>query len=422
MAHIVILGAGSGGMPAAYELRDRLGPEHEITVVNERELFQFVPSNPWVAVGWRHRDEVTLDIPVHLARKGINFVAGRCERIDPAAGLLHLGNGDTLAYDQLVLTTGARFAYDEVPGAGPNGHTASVCSIDHAEAAFADYQRLLDDPGPVVVGALPGASCLGPMYEMACIFDTDLRRRGLRERVPITLVTPEPYVGHFGLGGVAESRGMLERELQAREIEWISNARISAVSPGLMRVEVCDAVGAPLLQRSLPFGLSVVLPAFTGVPAVAAVEGLCDERGLVRVDAHQRSPAWPNIWAAGLCVSIPCAEPTPVPTAAPATGYMIESMVRAIVHNLDAVLQGADPDREAAWNAICLADMGDSGAALVALPQIAPRRLAWMKKGKWVHMAKIAFEKYFMHKMKRGTPEPVYEKYILKMLGIERFR
>jgi sulfide:quinone oxidoreductase len=49
-----------------------------------------------------------------------------------------------------------------------------------------------------------------------------------------------------------------------------------------------------------------------------------------------------------------------------------------------------------------------------------PRNVAWMKKGKWVHYAKIAFEKYFIRKMKKGTSEPVYEKYILKALGIDR--
>jgi len=64
--------------------------------------------------------------------------------------------------------------------------------------------------------------------------------------------------------------------------------------------------------------------------------------------------------------------------------------------------------------------MGDTGAAFVALPQIPPRNVAWFKKGKWAHMAKIAFEKYFIRKMKKGTSEPLYEKYILKMMGIEK--
>ena len=60
MAHIVILGAGIGGMPAAYEMRAKLGKEHQITVVSAVDYFQFVPSNPWVAVGWRKREEVIL--------------------------------------------------------------------------------------------------------------------------------------------------------------------------------------------------------------------------------------------------------------------------------------------------------------------------------------------------------------------------
>jgi sulfide:quinone oxidoreductase len=101
---------------------------------------------------------------------------------------------------------------------------------------------------------------------------------------------------------------------------------------------------------------------------------------------------------------------------------MIESMVTAIVHNISNELKGAAPDQTATWNAICLADMGDTGAAFVALPQIPPRNVAWMKKGKWVHWAKIAFEKYFIKKMKRGNSEPIYEKYVLKMLGIGKLK
>ena len=74
MAHVVVLGAGTGGMPAAYELREQLGSEHQVTVVNEREYFQFVPSNPWLAVGWRDRASITFDIRPHLERKNINFI------------------------------------------------------------------------------------------------------------------------------------------------------------------------------------------------------------------------------------------------------------------------------------------------------------------------------------------------------------
>ena len=83
-------------------------------------------------------------------------------------------------------------------------------------------------------------------------------------------------------------------------------------------------------------------------------------------------------------------------------------------------MRGSTATTKATWNAICLADMGDTGAAFVALPQIPPRNVNWFKKGKWVHLAKIAFEKYFMRKMKTGNSEPIYEKYVLKAMGIVR--
>ena len=189
-----------------------------------------------------------------------------------------------------------------------------------------------------------------------------------------------------------------------------------------MFVTQVDDLGNLYKEHEIPFKLSMMLPAFKGVDAVAAVPGLCNPRGFVLIDEHQRSKAWPSIFAAGVCVAIPPVEVTPVPTGAPKTGYMIETMVTAITHNIADEIAGRPVQAKATWNAICLADMGDTGAAFVALPQIPPRNVNWFKKGKWVHLAKIAFEKYFIRKMKTGNSEPVYEKYVLKLLGIVRLK
>ena len=423
MAHVVVLGAGTGGMPAAYELREELGKEHEITVVNERDYFQFVPSNPWVAVGWRDRASITFDIRPHLERKGINFIAKRCTKIDPNANSMELEDGEVVNYDYLVIATGPRLAFEEVEGAGPTGgHTQSVCTVDHAETAYEDYKKFLEDPGQVIVGAMPFASCFGPAYEYAFILDADLRKRKLRDKVPMTFVTAEPYIGHLGLGGVGDSKGMLESEMRNHHMNWITNAKVTKVEAGKMFVEQYDDAGNKIKDHELDFKYSMMLPSFKGVDAVMNVEGLCNPRGFVFVDDYQRNPTHKNIFSAGVCIAIPPVEATAVPTGAPKTGYMIESMVTAIVHNISDELNDREPSTTATWNAICLADMGDTGAAFVALPQIPPRNVAWFKKGKWVHMAKIAFEKYFIRKMKKGTSEPVYEKYILKMLGIGKLK
>jgi sulfide:quinone oxidoreductase len=421
MAHIVIMGAGIGGMPTAYELKAKLGNNHQITVVNTVDYFQFVPSNPWLAVGWSKREKITFPIRSYLEKKGINFIAQPVSKIDAEQNSLQLADGQTLNYDYLVIATGPKLSFDEVDGAGPNGgHTHSICSVDHAEKSWGAYQEFIKDPGPVIIGAMPGASCFGPAYEYTFIVNKDLRKRKLRKKVPITYVTSEPYIGHLGLGGVGDSKGMLESEYRNNDIKWITNAKVTKVEAGKMFVTELDMNGNLVKEHELPFKYSMMLPAFKGVEPVAAVEGLCNPRGFVLIDEHQRSKKYRNIFAAGVCVAIPPVEVTPVPTGAPKTGYMIESMVTAIAHNIAADLNGQAADAKGTWNAICLADMGDTGAAFVAIPQIPPRNASWMKKGKWVHFAKIAFEKYFIYKMKKGTSEPIYEKYVLKAMGIEK--
>ncbi|MDP3707994.1 MAG: FAD/NAD(P)-binding oxidoreductase [Polaromonas sp.] len=422
MAHIVILGAGIGGMPMAYELKALLGAGDRITVVSNTSTFHFVPSNPWVAVNWRTRDAIEFEVAPYLARKGIAFDGAGAKRLHPERNQVELGDGRMLDYDFLVIATGPKLAFDEIEGLGPDGYTQSVCHVDHAITAGAAWDKFIAAPGPVVVGAAQGASCFGPAYEFAFIMDTDLRKRKIRDRVPMTYVTPEPYIGHLGLSGVGDSKTMLESAMRERHIKWICNAKILKVEDGKMLVAEHDENGAVKKQHELPFAYSMVLPAFKGIDAVFGIEGLTNPRGFILIDEHQRNPRFKNIYAVGVCVAIPPVEVTPVPTGAPKTGYMIESMVTATAHNIQEELQGREPSAKATWNAICLADFGDSGIAFVALPQIPPRNVSWFAEGKWVHLAKIAFEKYFMRKMKKGTSEPIYEKYVLKAFGILKLK
>ncbi|MBF0308210.1 MAG: NAD(P)/FAD-dependent oxidoreductase [Magnetococcales bacterium] len=423
MAHIVVVGCGIGGMPAAYELRSLLGREHAITVVHPSDYFSFVPSNPWVAVGWRSRKDVILPIKPLLERQGIRFIPLGLSALHPDENRLELTDGQVLGYDYLVLATGPKLAFDEVEGLGPSGFSQSVCTVPHAEAAWDAWQHFVIEPGPVVVGAVQGASCFGPAYEFAFIMDAELRKRRLRDRVPMTFVTSEPYIGHLGLGGVGDSRGLMEAELRQKHIRWICNARVSRVEANRMFVAEHNERGEVIREHDLPFHYAMMLPAFKGIdPLVAVGPDLVNPRGFVKVDAYQRNPRWHNIYAVGVCIAIPPVETTPVPTGAPKTGYMIESMVTAAVHNIQHDLRGEAPERQGTWHAICLADMGDTGVAFVAMPQIPPRNLSWMKKGKWVHLAKLAFEKYFLRKMKKGVSEPFIEKFILKAVGIAKLK
>ena len=254
------------------------------------------------------------------------------------------------------------------------------------------------------------------------IMDTDLRKRKIRDRVPMTCVTAEPHVGHLCLGGVGDSKGMPESVLRERHIKWICNAKVTRVEAGKMFIAEHNDRGEVVKAHELPSNYSMTLPAFKGIDAVFGVEGLTNPRGFIAIDSCQRNAKYPNVHAVGARVAIPPVEVTPVPTGTPKAGYMIESMVTATAHNIRAVPDGRDPVEKSTWNAICLADFGDTGAAFVALPQIPPRNVNGFKEGKWVHLAKAAFEKHFIRRMKKGSTEPLYEKYVLGLMGIKKLK
>ena len=422
MSEITVLGAGLGGTIMAYEMRARLRREDHLTVVNLGSTYSFVPSNPWVAVGWREPEDIAVDLAKTFARAGITLRPEGARKVLPKENRIELNDGSFVDYDYLIIATGPELAFDEVPGLGPEHHTQSVCQIDHAVRTKAAFDKLVETPGPVIVGAAQGASCYGPAYEFAFILDTALRRARKRDQVAMTFVTPEPYIGHLGLDGVGDTKGLLESAMRERHIKWITNARVASVEASVMHVEEVADDGSLKTRHDLPFAFSMMLPAFRGVPAVMGVEGLVNPRGFVTIDKYQRNPAFPNVFALGVCVAIPPVGKTPLAVGVPKTGFMIESMVTATAENVGALLRGQEPKAVATWNAVCLADFGDEGIAFVAQPQIPPRNVNWSSQGKWVHAAKVGFEKYFLHKIRQGKSETFYEGLALDMLGIKKLK
>ncbi len=425
MVHVVIMGAGIGGMPAAYEMKDalkKLGGDHKVTVVSNVDYFHFTPSNPWVAIGWRKREDITFKCEPYLKKKGIDFIASGVEKVIPEENRLELANGKTIQYDYLMIAAGPRLAFELVEGMGPEHYTQSICHVDHAEAALKNFEEFCRNPGPIVTGAVQGVSCYGPGYEYALILDSELRKRGIRDKVPMTYITPEPYIGHLGLGGVENSKHLLESEFRKHDIKFITNCRTTKVSDGIVHYEEVDRFGEIITSGELPFKFSMLMPAFRGVNALLGVDKLTNPMGFVIINEYQQNPTYTNVFGTGVIVAIPPVEKTPLPVGTPKTGFMIESMTTAAVHNIIHDLNGEKIEKVGSWAAVCLADMGDTGIAFVADPQIPPRNIAWAKSGRWVHLAKIGFEKYFIRKLKKGISEPFYEKAIMKRLGLTRLK
>jgi sulfide:quinone oxidoreductase len=398
MTHVVILGAGIAGVTAAYALKAKLSPNDEVTVVSDKPYFHFVPSNPWIAMGWRERADIAFPIGPYLESRGIKFIHSGVRRIQPDVIQVDLENGDVLFYDTLLIATGATGALGKVPGLAE--HTYSVMHIDEAERAQAAYREFVRHPGPIVVGAAPGSSVLGPVYEYAFLVDADLKRRNIRDRVSITLVTPEPWPGHLGLGGEGASRAAVTAALADTRISVICNARTERIDKDTIHVVELDAAGNEKQKHALPFAYSVYWPAFGGVPGVRSASGLVNERGLVVVDEYLRNPDYPNVFALGACVAQPAVESTPVPVGAPDSVYSISKAGEIVVQNIvaqmgDAPLVSYVPQR-AKW----LTDMGTTGASYLSEPQVPLRDINWMRQGRWVHQAKVDFEKYFVNKIR----------------------
>ncbi len=422
MAHIVVLGGGIGGVSCAYELKEVIRKDDKITLVSDKPYFQFTPSNPWIAVSWREKKDITIDLASVMTKHGITFNGNGVVRMYPDENRIELGGGKSMKYDYLVIATGPELAFDEIEGLGPRYNTQSVCDVDHATKARNNWEAFCKNPGPIVVGAVQGASCFGPAYETAMIMDADLRKRRIRDKVPMTFVTAEPYIGHLGIGGVGDTKSLLESELRQRHIKWVTNAKVDKVDAEVMHVTEVDDDGKPKKTHDLPFKFSAMIPAFRGIPALRGIEGLTNPRGFIIVDKHQRNPKYQNIFGVGVCIAIAPLETTPVPVGVPKTGYMIESMVTASALNIGQLLRGEQATHEATWNAICLADFGDSGVAFVAMPQNPPRNVNWASSGRWVHVAKVAFEKYFLHKVRSGVTEPYYEKAVMRLLDIGKVK
>ncbi|MBV9942477.1 MAG: FAD-dependent oxidoreductase [Solirubrobacterales bacterium] len=387
-------------MTAALELKKRTGDRHEIVVLDPRPDFTFIPSLIWVPFRRRGAQDVTFPLAPVYARRGIRFVNEAAERIDPTAHTVTTTGGERLAYDRLFIGTGPRLAFEKVPGLGPqNGYTHSVCNLEHALLARDGWDRFLENPGPVVIGTAQGGSCFGASYEFLFNVQHRIRKAGLQDVAPVTFITAEPFLGHFGLGGVGESGQMISRSFDRLGIEGITNSVITEARQDEIELQS---------GRVLPFAYSMIVPPFTGVDAIRDTEGLGNPIGFIPVDEQFRHTHFPDVFAAGVAIAIAPPEPTPVPAGVPKTGQMTETMAKVAVHNIAADIDGSDrhllPIGE--LDAMCILDAGNNGMIFKGSHMLAANgegKHARIMAGPQAHWAKLAFEQVFIGSRKRGV-------------------
>jgi sulfide:quinone oxidoreductase len=393
MARIIVLGGSFGGLTAAFELKRLLGNKADVTLLCGQDKFVFVPSLPWVAMGWRRAEDITLSLDNILKPKGIKFIHEDASGVDADASKV-VTETQEIPYDYLVIATDPALGFSTVPGLGPeDGHTECIFELDQALKTKKAWDTFLENPGPVVIGAVQGMSCFGPAYEYAFEVDTELRKRKIRHKVPITYVTSEPYMGHFGIGGLRMSKRIMEDEFADREIKVITNQAVEEFTPDEVRLK--DGT-------KLPFRLSMFAPPMAGVKAVFH---LGNPKGFIPVDSNYRHKNYKNIFCVGVAMAIAPPEQTPVPTGVPKTGFMTVKMAKDAAMSIASEIKGTVLPETEPVGAICIMDMGNTAALMKAYPVLPPRKEAALKEGIQYRWAKQVYEKYYLWKIARGLTQ-----------------
>lgn len=391
---VVVLGANFGGLTASLSLKKELGADVDVTVVSDRDFFLFNPSLIWLPFGLRDAGNVTFPVAPTLENGGVDFIQSAAKEIKPQTKKVLLENGQEINYDYLVIATGTRNKPEAVPGLFEN--TSTITTLEDAEKAEKSWKAYLRNPGDIVIAATQGASCFGAAYEFLFNTSYQLKKAGIKKNVKLTYVTSEPFLGHFGIGGLRGGDQLLGLFLKKEKIDSHVNMSIDNVDAGRMTTSSGE---------KFDFKWSMVIPPFVGQDFLRKTEGLVNAGGFVEVRPTYQSMKWDDIYAVGLAAAVTAPWSTPTPVGVPKTGFPTEQMAHVAAKNIAAQIRGEEPHHEKSFGdipAVCIMDAGNNGVLILADKMLPPRKAGVLIPGPQNHLAKLAFEKYFIWKMKNG--------------------
>ena len=393
--NVVVVGGNFGGLTAAIAIKQDLGDDVAVTVISTEDRFIFNPSLIWLPFGKRSVEDVTFALDPTFDANGVHFVHATATEFDLNGQVVRSTAGD-FSYDYLVIATGYKNDFSVAEGLGPDGNAYTITSLGDAIEAGKGWRKFLEEPGDIVVGASQGAGCFGAAYEYLFNVSHQLRKAGLKKRVNLHFVTSEPFLGHFGIGGLPHGETLLGAFLKKESITAHVNVAIDSVEEGRINLNNGEKIG---------FSYSMIVPPFIGADVVKNTADISDAKGYVKVKDTYQTETYDNVYAVGIAAAVSAPWQTPTPVGIPKTGFPTERMAHVAAKNIASQIKGEEPKATEAFKdvtAICVMDAGNNGVVILADHMLPPRKHGVLIPGPQAHAMKLAFEKYFIWKVKNG--------------------
>jgi len=391
----IVIGGNFAGFTAAIQLKRKLKDDMEVMVIDRNENFLFIPSLIWVPTRRREVKNISIPRKQVLEKRGVLFVQTVAEQIDPIQKVVHTRDGD-YTYNHLVIATGPKVNYDVAPGVREFAYY--IGTPDGAMKTREKLEAFKKNPGPVVIGATQQAGCMGAAYEFLFNIEKWLREQHLRQKVDLYWVTPETYLGHFGIDGMPLGEKMLKGFMKMFHIHYRTQVGIQEVKEN----EVILSNG-----EVLPSNFTMLMPPFIGVDLLRNSPALHPAaNGFIDVLPSYRHQEYENVWVAGLSVNVPAPfKAGKVPFGVPKTGYPSDETGKIVAENIVRTVKGNRPLKEKSWGKIpglCIMDAGKKEVIIFSNHLFKPRSFAIMFPNIFYDFGKVLLEKYFLWKMRNG--------------------
>jgi len=407
MKNLVILGAGTAGTTVANLLRKRLPADWALKIIDPDTEHLFQPDLIFVPFDMQRPEKTKRPRKNTLGRR-VQWVQKAVERVNPDTNQVVLDDGDTVAYDLLVIATGSHIRPEETEGLLGDEWQKSIFDFYTLEGAVALRDALAEFEGGRVainIVEMPIKCPVAPL-EIAFLAESFFTHRGIRDEVEISYVTP--LDGAFTKPIASKALGHM---LDERRINVVSEFNASEVDTERRILKSWD-------EREVPFDLLITIPTHMGAQFIEN-SGLGDELAFIPTDKHTLlAEGHDNIFVLGDATNLPASK----------AGSVAHFQADIVVDNLLHLIKGESPKAEFDGHANCFIESGYGRAMLIdfnyeqeplpgtyPLPTVGPFPL--LKESKFNHWGKLMFRYVYWHALLPGRPIPVPNQ--MQMLGKE---